>query len=428
MYYLILIVGSIIINYLIAIGLHRFIQDNKKQKVFLIIGILFNILLLGYFKYYDFFIDNINSIFGSSFILRNIILPLGISFFTFQQLSFIVSVYKKEEKITGFLDYSLFVTFFPQLVAGPIVLYKEMMPQWEDLKNRYINYDNIAKGLYIFVIGLFKKLVIADTFALFVNNGYSIENLGAAAAWVVVIAYTIQIYFDFSGYSDMAIGLAKMFNIDLPINFNSPYKSKSITEFWRRWHITLGRAMREYIYIPLGGNRKGKIRTYINLSITFLISGLWHGASWTFIIWGALHGLFIVIERVFGKHINKVHSIIRVLSTFIIVNLLWVLFRSPDLTTAFSVYKSLFDFSNLGLDQFGRLAMDGIFDIPNMLAILYIFLVSIVILYITFFKENAISMYSKFKLNYKSLSFIIILFILSIIHLSKISPFIYFNF
>lgn len=204
---------------------------EEKKKIIFVLGVIVNVLLLGYFKYYDFFIENLNYIFKTNFMFKNIVLPLGISFFTFQQISFLLSCYKGEEKISGFIEYSLFVTFFPQLVAGPIVLYSEMMPQFKE-DRRYINWDNISKGLYVFSIGLFKKIVVADTLALWVNNGFdNISNLGFAAAWITTLSYTLQVYFDFNGYSDMAIGLAKMLNIDLPVNFNSPYKSKNIGEF-----------------------------------------------------------------------------------------------------------------------------------------------------------------------------------------------------
>jgi len=255
-YYLIIIISSIIVNYFIAFTIKPG-RDNK--KIFLILGILFNIGLLGYFKYYDFFVDNINTTFNASYNLKYLILPLGISFFTFQQFSFLLSIYKQEEVIEGFVDYCLFVTFFPQLVAGPIVTYSEMIPQFKEKNRRYYNPDNFSIGVYTFTIGLFKKIVLADTFALFVDNGYNMAGrLDSLSSLLVILAYTFQIYFDFCGYSEMAIGLGKMFNIDLPINFNLPYLSASIREFWMRWHITLGRALGQFVYKPLGGNRKGK--------------------------------------------------------------------------------------------------------------------------------------------------------------------------
>ena len=252
-YYLFIIIASILMNYVLALAMQRFdLSRPAFAKALFILGILFNIFLIGYFKYYDFFIENINFIFRSSFALKHLLLPLGISFFTFQQLSFLVSVYKKDEKVEGFISYCIFVLFFPQLVAGPIVLYSEMIPQFNDQSRSRFNADNMAGGVYMFCIGLFKKAVIADTLALFVDNGFAQDSLGLAAAWAASLSYTLQIYFDFSGYSDMAIGLGRMFNISIPYNFLSPYKSDSFSELWRRWHITLGRALSTYIYSPWG--------------------------------------------------------------------------------------------------------------------------------------------------------------------------------
>ena len=339
-------------------------DEQKVRKFVFILGIIFNILLLGYFKYYDFFVENLNYIFNEDLILKNILLPLGISFFTFQQISFLLSCYRKEEKVSGFIDYCLFVSFFPQLVAGPIVLYSEMMPQFKDRKRRYLNWDNIAKGLYIFVIGLFKKIVIADTLAIWANNGFdNMSEIGFFAAWATAIAYTLQIYFDFSGYSDMAIGLAKMFNIDLPTNFNSPYKSKNIGEFWRRWHITLGRSLFEYIYKPLGGNRKGEFKTYRNLIITFFISGLWHGASWLFILWGVSHGLAIVAQRIWKKAGLKLNQYISVLLTFLFVNFTWVLFRAETFEQALKILKSMVFPDSFNFMEIGLLFYDGMMNL-----------------------------------------------------------------
>lgn len=289
--YVFLILLSIAVNYMIALQIQK-----SGQKIWLCLGVAFNILLIGYFKYYDFFIDNINSIFHARFLEKNIVLPLGISLFTFQQISFLISVFKAEEKVEKLRDYCLFVLFFPQLIAGPIVLYSEMISQFKENSRRYFCADRFASGLYIFTTGLFKKAVIADTLAVFVDNGFAMTGLGMAVGWAVSVSYTLQIYFDFSGYSDMAVGLGKMFNIDLPFNFLSPYKSESISEFWKRWHITLGRALSTYIYIPLGGNRKGLPRTCVNLFLTFLVSGLWHGASWTFVFWGGATAFLLFLK------------------------------------------------------------------------------------------------------------------------------------
>lgn len=387
--YLWIIIASIIVNYSIAKGIDYCTGNGtRSRRGLLVLGVLFNVGLLGYFKYHDFFVENINAVFACSFNLKYIILPLGISFFTFQQLSFLISIYKKEEKVETFLDYSLFVTFFPQLIAGPIVLYTEMIPQFKDPKRRYINWDNFANGLYVFAVGLFKKIVIADTVALFVDNGYGVADPGFVTAWVVALSYTMQIYFDFSGYCDMAIGIGKMFNINLPINFNSPYKSQSITEFWRRWHMTLGRALKTYVYIPLGGNRRGISRTYVNLFITFFVSGLWHGAAWTFVLWGVLHGVFIILERLAGGLFVAVPRYVKICTTFLVVNFLWVLFRAPDLETSLLFLKKMVSFGELDFNRVHLLANDGLIGFPSLAWNVYIFSILIVLSGIVFFYKE----------------------------------------
>lgn len=426
--YLLIIIASILVNYTLAKVILRFDESVHWKKAALIVGILFNIGLLGYFKYYDFFVSNINAVFGTDFNLKNILLPLGISFFTFQQLSFLISVYQKQEKIENLLNYSLFVVFFPQLVAGPIVLYGEMIPQFSCEKNRYFNSENFAKGIFIFCIGLFKKVVIADTVALFVNNGFNLRSFSAPAAWAVALSYTLQIYFDFSGYSDMAIGLGKMFNITIPANFMSPYRSESVTVFWRRWHITLGRALSTYVYIPLGGNKKGALRTYFNLFVTFLVSGLWHGAAWTFVIWGALHGLIVALERLFKNVLMKIPKIIRVVCTFLTVNFLWVLFRATSFEQALNIYKGMFNFSNLSLYNLQTLTLDGIVDLPSVIAILYVLSILLLLIFVVFFTKNSQKRAEKFVFSKKNLVITVILFVVSVIHLSRLSTFIYFNF
>ena len=301
------------------------------KKLFLIIAILANISLLGYFKYSDFFIQNFNSITSSNIESLNLLLPLAISFFTFQQITYLVGSYRQETKDYDFLNYALFVTFFPQLIAGPIVHHKEMMPQFANARNRVKNYKNIAMGLFIFSIGLFKKVVIADTFAVWATQGFDVATtLNLFEAWATSLSYTFQLYFDFSGYTDMAIGLALLFNIKLPINFNSPYKATNIQDFWRRWHMTLSRFLKDYVYIPLGGNRKGGFRTYTNLMATFILGGIWHGAGWTFVFWGFLHGLALVIHRTWHQLGLKLWTWLAWLITFNFVNIAWLFFRAKS--------------------------------------------------------------------------------------------------
>ena len=426
-YYLALIVASIGVNYLIALAIQK--RREKGAKPFLVLGVLFNVALIGYFKYYDFFVENINLVAGTNFVLKHIMLPLGISFFTFQQLSFLVSVYQGEEKVERLRDYALFVLFFPQLVAGPIVLYSEMIPQFKDSRRRYFNPDQFAAGIYIFSMGLFKKAVLADTLCVLADNGFDIVNPGLAAAWATTLSYTLQIYFDFSGYSDMAVGLGKMFNIDIPFNFLSPYQSESITEFWKRWHITLGRALSTYIYKPLGGNRKGLMRTCINLLLTFLVSGFWHGASWTFILWGGLHGVFRVAERLLGKRREAIPKAVRIFATFMIVNALWVLFRAEDIGQTVNLYRGMVAFSNIDLGQLdavmGRTAN---INFPATFDMLYVGVLVVSLLVVVFGCKNSAARLEQFTVGNKTAMTAAALFAVAFLCLSRESVFIYFNF
>jgi D-alanyl-lipoteichoic acid acyltransferase DltB (MBOAT superfamily) len=329
--YLPLILSSMLFNYIMGNSLNKSEDKIKSfsRKSLLIFGIVANLSLLGYFKYADFFIENFNLALDGSIPLFHLALPLAISFFTFQQIAYLVDSYRKETKEYDFLNYALFVTFFPQLIAGPIVHHKEMMPQFASKWNMVKRYKNIALGLFIFSIGLFKKVVIADTFAVWATAGFdTADTLNLIEAWATSLSYTFQLYFDFSGYTDMAIGIALLFNIKLPINFNSPYKALNIQDFWRRWHITLSRFLRDYVYIPLGGNKKGSFRTYSNLLATFVIGGLWHGAGWTFVFWGFLHGMALVIHRVWSNLGFKMWTWLAWLITFNFVNIAWIFFRA----------------------------------------------------------------------------------------------------
>ena len=339
--YLGLILGSILFNYAVGVALL-----GRPNKLTLFLGVAVNLGVLGYFKYANFFIDNINSLVGSDIILEQIILPLGISFFTFQQITYLVDAYRGETREYNFLHYCLFVTFFPQLIAGPIVHHKEMLPQFAKDALHGLKSKNLAVGFTIFIIGLFKKVVLADGIAVHATSVFNgAENgvyLTFFEAWGGALAYSFQLYFDFSGYSDMAIGLARMFGIRLPLNFNSPYKAISIIDFWRRWHITLSRFLRDYLYIPLGGNRKGETRRFTNLMITMLLGGLWHGAGWNFILFGLAHGTYIVIcgawikvkKSISNNRVIKstvaANSIGRVI-TFLAVVLAFVPFRAESM-------------------------------------------------------------------------------------------------
>jgi len=318
------------------------------RKYILWFGVSINLLFLGYFKYANFFVEELNQLISLNFNLEKILLPLAISFFTFQQIAFLVDSYRHETKEFNFLQYCLFVTFFPQLIAGPIVHHKEMMPQFSNNKLYKINYEAIATGTIIFTIGLFKKVIFADSMALYATPVFAAAEAQATLtffeAWGGALAYTLQLYFDFSGYSDMAIGIALMFGIILPFNFNSPYKAMSIIDFWRRWHITLSRFLRDYLYITMGGSRKGNIRRYVNLFITMLLGGIWHGAGWTFIIWGMLHGSYLMINHAWrnlrfnmlklSAKIGIIESTIARLLTLLAVIIGWVYFRAETLEAA----------------------------------------------------------------------------------------------
>lgn len=341
--YLPLILSSMLFNYIIGNSLNENFQKVKvRKKSLLTFGVVLNIALLGYYKYSDFFLENINFALGSSIPLLHLALPLAISFFTFQQIAYLVDSYRGETSEYDFLNYALFVSFFPQLIAGPIVHHKEMMPQFASRWNLVKNYKNIATGLFIFSIGLFKKVVIADSFAEIADKGFgALHVLSFQEAWATSLSYTFQLYFDFSGYTDMAIGAALLFNIKLPINFNSPYKALSIQEFWRRWHITLSRFLKDYVYIPLGGNRYGSMRTYSNLLITFLIGGIWHGAGWTFVFWGFLHGVALVINHMWREVDFYIPKIVAWFLTFNFINIAWVFFRAKDWGEAIAVLSSM---------------------------------------------------------------------------------------
>ena len=336
-------------NYVIGNSLNEnFKKIRIHKKSLLTFGIVANLFLLGYFKYTDFFLENFNLLFDGSVPLLHLALPLAISFFTFQQIAYLVDSYRGETAEYDFLNYALFVTFFPQLIAGPIVHHAEMMPQFASTWNLVKNYKNILIGLFIFSIGLFKKVVIADTFAVWATAGFdNTVVLNFFEAWATSLSYTFQLYFDFSGYTDMAIGAALLFNIKLPINFNSPYKALDIQDFWRRWHITLSRFLRDYIYIPLGGNRKGSFHTYTNLMATFILGGIWHGAGWTFVFWGFLHGMALAIHRGWKTLGFNMPKFLSWFITFNFVNIAWVFFRAKEWDDAIKVLNGMININNI---------------------------------------------------------------------------------
>jgi D-alanyl-lipoteichoic acid acyltransferase DltB (MBOAT superfamily) len=366
--YLGLILGSMLFNYAVGVALGS--GTTKQRKGLLAFGVAANLVLIGYYKYANFFVDNLNRALGSEIHLQTIILPLAISFFTFQQIAYLVDAYKRETREYNFLHYCLFVTFFPQLIAGPIVHHKEMLPQFANNAAYKLNHENIAVGITIFILGLFKKVVLADNIALYATPVFDAAEQGVVLtqleAWGGVLAYTLQLYFDFSGYSDMAIGLARMFGIRLPLNFNSPYKADNIIGFWRCWHMTLSRFLRDYLYIPLGGNRRGRVRRYVNLMITMLLGGLWHGAGWTFVMWGALHGIYLVVNhqwhalrRAIGHDLSRSTRAGRFASTvitFLAVAIAWAFFRAETFQGAMSIVSSMFGARGASLFSLSQIA------------------------------------------------------------------------
>ncbi|MBL7910918.1 MAG: MBOAT family protein [Bacteroidia bacterium] len=369
--FIFIILGTTFLDYFLVNAMHN--QKTQKAKTkFLIISLCLNLGLLFYFKYCNFFIENVNALLGTEISWIKVVLPIGISFYTFESLTYVIDVYRGIHKpLKNFWHYQTYILLFPKLIAGPIVRYHDIADQ---ITNREKNYTPNVKlsGFLIFCLGLAKKTIIANTLGMQADAVFKLapEQLDTAAAWVGALAYTFQIYFDFSGYSDMAIGLGKMMGFRFPENFNNPYTSGSITEFWRRWHITLGTWMKNYLYIPLGGNKGPNSKLYRNLIIVFLLSGLWHGASWNFVLWGAYHGLFLVLERLFlGKVFEKLGKFIAVPITFIIVITGWVLFRNEDLHYGLNVIKQMFSFNFFD----GKFAMNNDFIFMAIVALAFSF-------------------------------------------------------
>jgi alginate O-acetyltransferase complex protein AlgI len=359
-----LLLFSILFNYGLGFKLSQISISKSAKRLILTFGIVSNLSLLGYFKYANFFVENLNWFAGTNIDFGQIILPLAISFFTFQQVAYLCDTYKGLTQEHNFLHYCMFVTFFPQLIAGPIVHHREMLPQFTQKFIYKFRSTNFAAGLAMFAIGLFKKVIIADGMAVYATPVFDAADAGYAVtfieAWGGGLAYTFQLYFDFSGYSDMALGLGRMFGIRLPINFHSPYKATSIIDFWRRWHITLSRFLRDYLYIPLGGNQKGTSRRHANILITMLLGGLWHGAGWNFIVWGGLHGIYLGINHAWrkisagssGTNIKSPAStLISWCITFLCVVVAWVFFRAQTFDGAFEILA-------------GMSGLNGV-DIPN---------------------------------------------------------------
>ncbi len=356
---LVLLLSSLLFNYVAGTWLSK-LDQLPPAKLVLGISLAFNLGFLGYFKYANFFIENINAVFRANWAFTHVALPLGISFYTFQKVAYLVDSYQGKTRGYGFRDFCLFVSFFPQLIAGPITHHGEIMPQFRKQDTARTHWEDWSVGLTLFVFGLAKKVLLADRLAEFASPVFRVAQSGAdfgmAEAWLGVLAYTLQLYFDFSGYSDMAIGLARLFGIRLPMNFNSPYQATNIADFWRRWHMTLSRFLRDYVYIPLGGNRRGHTRKYVNLFLTMLIGGIWHGAGWTFVIWGALHGSYLLVYHAWKDRrekllraenpgqmpsFSRVQSFTARAATFLLVIVAWVFFRAETFQAAGNLLVSM---------------------------------------------------------------------------------------
>lgn len=425
--FILFLLGECILNYFIVKLMNKSAKAVQK-KLLCTLSIVLSLGMLLYFKYANFFMENLNAVLGCfhrpELGWAEIALPIGISFFTFQSITYTVDVYRKTTEASPKLsNYILYIVMFPQLIAGPIVRYNAVA---EEILNRESTMENRVVGFYRFVIGLSKKVLIANVLAQAADSIFALEygNMSTATAWIGMLAYTMQIYFDFSGYSDMAIGLGMMMGFHFPENFMNPYTSTSISDFWRKWHITLGAFMKEYLYIPLGGNRKSVVRTYINLGIVFLCSGFWHGAAWNFILWGAFHGFFIILDRLFMLNIlKKIGRIPSMLLTFFVVNLGWVLFRVEGVSPIADYFTTLFGF------QGGEtIALDAHFW--------FIFAVALVFSFLTIFKfgqkiqDLVFAEHYTAKRTWIMLAIVVILFVLSVgaLTVTDFNPFIYFRF
>lgn len=424
--YVFLLLFTVILDFQIAKAIYN-TASQKNKKILLVTSMVLNLSILGFFKYYNFFIESLNGVLhqagvGTSLIpTLDILLPIGISFYTFQSMSYVIDVYRGTSNAhAGQLEFASYVTLFPHQISGPLVRHNQIVPQLESHKTYNFNSDNFWKGCYFFVFGLAKKMLIADRIASAVDP--LVANISTASnmeAWLAMLGYTNQLYFDFSGYSDMAVGLGLMMNIKFPQNFNSPYKSQSITEFWKRWHITLSSWLKDYLYISLGGNRKGNLFTYRNLLITMAIGGLWHGANWTFVIWGVMHGGLLAIERYFKDHGWDIlrFKYLKWTLTFLFVSLAWVFFRSPDLSVSFIWIKKIFVLNDL-------VSWDVLLIHPRHKDRFFIGLA--IGLLMAFFGKNTFEI--NYKPNIKNAFVLALLFVICLSYMGDESPFLYFQF
>ncbi len=425
--YLPFLLLSLLFDFYIAKAID--VREGKARKQVLAFSIIVNVGLLLYFKYANFFIENVNAALGSEAISwTKVALPIGISFFTFHKLSYTIDIYRKvKTPFTNIINYTLYILLFPQLIAGPIIRFNEISDQIEN-REKALTIDNRLEGFFRFIIGLSKKVLIANIIGQEADKVFdmNLSDMATQDAWKGALAYTFQIYFDFSGYSDMAIGIGLMMGFRFPENFNNPYLATNITDFWRRWHMTLSRWMRDYLYIPLGGNKVSTVRLYLNLWIVFLISGLWHGAEWNFIFWGAYHGLFLVLDRLFLKRITeKFPHFVQVVLTFFLVIIGWIFFRADSISQGFEMVKIMFSTSGILPEyEFGQ-AFWVMLAIGALMSFYGIFIKNL--------EQKQAQWYNPFTTPVKSIVFTLVALILFVLCLAEITsagfnPFIYFRF
>ncbi|MCR2044781.1 MBOAT family O-acyltransferase [Anaerosalibacter massiliensis] len=427
--YLLVMLFSIVVNYILGLFVDKYREDRRKVTLILSLAIIINILIIGYYKYFNFLIRNINTVFKTSISIRDIVMPIGISFFTFQGLSYVIDIYRQNGKVQkNPLNVALYISFFPQLIAGPIVRYETVA---EQINEREESLDDFTYGVERFILGLSKKVLIANTVGLIADEVFSAStsDLSVLLVWLGILSYTLQIYFDFSGYSDMAIGLGRMFGFKFLENFNYPYISKSITEFWRRWHISLGTWFRDYVYIPLGGNRVSKGKYFRNIFIVWFLTGLWHGASWNFIIWGLYYGCILTIEKLFlGKYLEKIWRPIQHIYTIFFIIIGWLFFRAETLTQALEYLKIMFGFTKHTFINF-----QAMYYLKEYKFVLILSIIATLPLYPLIkgkIEEISIGSANVMIKNYIKPIILIGIFILSISYLinSTFNPFIYFRF
>lgn len=439
-YYVFITTLSVLLGYLYLSIVTKVNIAERNRKIFLIAGIITHVAILFYYKYFNFFVENINMLLKQEFPALQIILPIGISFYTFQQIAYLVDCYKNAAVKCTLLEYCLYIMYFPKFLQGPILLHEDMLPALRNIDNKQFSFEHFSKGLYAFSLGLGKKVLLADNIALIVNVGYgNIAELNAPSALLVIVGYSVQLYFDFSGYCDMAMGVSEMLQIPVPINFDSPYKAVKVTDIWARWHMTLTRFFTGYIYIPLGGSRKGNLRMYINTFIVFLISGLWHGAAWTFIIWGILHGIAMMFSKLLKKYNIVLPKVLGWLLTFSFWVMSFAIFRAATLKEALKLFSRLvqggvgriYDGFYAQIEKHVEVTLLQRLDIANILGHypeIIVFALVLLPLAGCLCMKNTQEKLQQFRFTYSKLIVTVVLFFYSLLSLGGVTVFLYANF